>query len=121
MTDAASAGGRPYINITIVDIADEEGRWEFYERHRRDRLAKASTYADYKSLQGGGAGHYIYGEYFWQPKAEDCKYHVLEHGHPSWNAPDDYGFVISMGICEADLPVYDQQREVILDSFNEVE
>ena len=66
-------------------------------------------------------GHYIHGEYIWQPRAGDCRYHVVEHAHPSWNAPDDYGFVISMGICETERPVYDIQREAILSSFKELE
>lgn len=119
--DAPSAGGRPYINVEIVDVEAEEERWDFYERYRRQRLARAWTYAHYESLPGGGRGHYIHGEYIWQPRAGDCRYHVVEHAYPSWNAPDDYGFVISMGICEAERPVYDIQREAILSSFKEVE
>lgn len=81
----------------------------------------ASTYAYFEPLSARGAGHYIYWEYIWQPKAGDCRYHVVEHSHPSWNAPKDYGFVISLGMCEADLPVYGLQREAILDSFEENE
>ena len=121
LADAPSAGRRPYINVEVVDVEVEEERWDFYERYRRQRLARAWTYAHYESLPGGGRGHYIHGEYIWQPRAGDCRYHVVEHAHPSWNAPDDYGFVISMGICETERPVYDIQREAILSSFKEVE
>ena len=123
MTDAPSAGGRPYINITIMDVEAEEGRWDFYDRYRGEKLGRARSgeYADYRSLPGGGAGQYIYGGYILQPQDGDCRYNVLEHAYPSWNAPGEYSFIISVGICEADLPEYDQQRSVILDSFNEIE
>ena len=121
MADATSARGRPYLNVTILDVAEGEGRWDFYERHRRQRLALAPTYAHYESVSAVSSGHYIYGEYILQPQAGDCRYNVVEHGHPSWNAPDDYAFIISAGICEEDLPVYGQQREAILGSFNEIE
>ena len=121
LEDAPSARGRHYVNVIIVDVEDGEGRWDFYDRVRGQRRVKAPGFADYKLLPGRGEGHYIHGEYIWQPRARDCRYHVVEHAHPSWNAPDDYGFVVSMGVCEADRPVYDRQRELILRSFDERE
>ena len=81
----------------------------------------ASTYADFEPVGSGGRGNYEYGEYIWQPQAGDCRYRVVDHAHPSWYAPNDYGFVISTGICEADLPVYGKQREEIMASFEELE
>ena len=84
-------------------------------------LSLASTYADYQLLGIGGAGHYEYAEYVLQPRSRDCLYHVVEHAHPSWNAPGEYGFIISAGICESDLTAYAQQRKAILGSFNEIE
>lgn len=112
--------GRPHLNVMIADVEERDGRWDFYERHKRQRLSRAPTYADYESLNSGGAGQYIYMEYYLQPRARDCRYHVVEHAYPSWNAPGEYGFIISAGICEADLPAYQRQREAILDSFNEL-
>ena len=123
MTDAPSAGGRTYINITIVDVEAEEGRWGFYDRYRENRLALARTggVVEYIPGPGGGEGQYTWGSYSIQPGANDCLYHVMEHAYPSWNAPGEYGFVISVGICEADLEVYERQREAILGSFEEIE
>ncbi len=122
MTSAPSAGGRPYINVTIVAVEDGEGRWDFAARHRDQRRDLAPTYADYGWRGGGNCGPDCeYVEFLWQPKTGDCRYDVVEHALPSWNAPGEYGFIISAGICEADLPTYGQQRIVILDSFNEVE
>ena len=121
MTDARSARGRPYLDIRVVDVEAEEGRWDFYDRYRRDRLFLAPTYADYVPGPGGSEGQYVWGSYIMKPREEDCRYHVLEHAYPSWNAPGVYGFVISTGICEEDLPVYGQQRDAILNSFDEIE
>lgn len=121
MTGAPSAGGRPYISITTQYVEDGDERFDFYERYRERRLARAHTYAYYEPLSGRGEGLYIHREYIWQPQSGDCRFHVVEHAHPSWNAPDEYGFVISMGVCEADRPMYDIQREAILSSFNELE
>ena len=121
LADAPSAGGRPYINITVMDVEAEEGRWDFYGRYRRDRLVLAPTYADYVPGPGGSGGQYVWGSYILQPQDGDCRYHVLEHAYPSWNAPGVYGFIISTGICEEDLPAYGQQRDVILNSFDEIE
>ena len=121
LADAPSARGSPYLNITIVEVEAEDRRFDFFERYRSQRLAMASTYADFELVGSGGRGNYEYREYIWQPQAGDCRYHVVEHAHPSWYAPNDYGFVISTGICEADLSVYGKQREEILDSFEEYE
>ena len=120
-TDALSAGGLPYLQVTIVDYEAEEARWEFYDRYRSQRLSEAWKYADYESLGGGGEGHYVYGEYIWQPRASDCRYYVREHAYPSWNAPGEYGFVVSAGVCEYDLAEYGWQRDAILSSFEEIE
>ena len=119
-TDAPSAGGRPYINITSQYVEDGDEPFDFYERYRERELAMAHKYAHYEWLGGEGMGHYIRGEYIWQSRAGDCRYHVVEHARPSRNAPGDYGFVISTGVCEADLPVYGKQREDILNSFKEI-
>ena len=81
----------------------------------------APTYADYVPGPGGSGGQYIWGSYVIQPQARDCRYDVVEHAHPSWNVPDGHGFIISAGICEDDLPIYERQRKAILDSFNEME
>ena len=109
--------------MSIVDVAAEEGRWCFYDSHIEKRLdmARSGEFVYYDHLQGRGEGDYIHGEYMLQPGATDCRYHVVEHAHPSWIAPNAYAFVISIGICEADLPVYDQQRVFMLESFKEVE
>ena len=121
MTDAPSAGGRPYINITTQYVEDGDEQFDFYGRYRGQRLAMAHTYAHYEPLSVGNEGLYVHGEYIWQPQSEDCRYHVVEQAHPSLNAPDEYGYVISMGVCEADRPTYDIQREAILSSFKELQ
>ena len=121
MTDAPSAGGRPYINITTQYVEDGDEQFDFYGRYRGQRLAMAHTYAHYEPLSVGNEGLYVHGEYIWQPQSGDCRYHVVEQAHPSLNAPDEYGYVISMGVCEADRPTYDIQREAILSSFKELQ
>ena len=122
MTDAPSAGGRPYLYVKIVDVADGEGRWQFYERHSEQRLsmARAGNYAEYEWVDSGGRGNYLYAEYIWQPAAGDCRYRVVEHGHPSWINPNGYAFVVATGICEEELARYETQRQFILVSFREL-
>ncbi len=119
--DAPSAKGRPYLNIVILNVEDGDGRFGFAYRERVSKRDNARTHAYFKPLDSGGGGEYIYWEYVWQPQGEDCRYHVVDHAYHSWNAPGDYGFFISTGICQADLPLYGQQREEILNSFREIE
>ena len=119
LENAPSARDQRYVNTTIVDIEDGERRWDFYERVRDIRRGKAPSWEYYKWLGGDEKDLYLHGEYILQPRAEDCRYHVVEHVHPSWDAPVEYGFVVSMGICEDDRPEYNRLRESVLLSFEE--
>lgn len=104
-----------------MDVGDEEEEWDFFERYRRQRLAFASAYVHYRSLPCHDEDWYIDCKYIWQPGPRDCLYHVVDRAYSSRVAPSDYGFIISTGVCQADLSVYSQQREDIMDSFAETE
>ena len=118
--DAPSANGRPYLKVAIITIEDSDEQFEFAYRERSEKRRDAPTYAHFKTLNSGGGGEYIYWEYIWQPQEENCRYRVVDRAYHSWNAPRDYGFFISTGICEDDLPLHDREREKILNSFREI-
>ncbi len=125
-TSGASAGGSPFLDITVKDFNSGESVANFFERHRQELLAQASNYSVFEPGLTKGATvslrNYIHMEYLWQPSASDCLYHVVEHVFRSRYYPaKDYGFVITAGVCESQQALYDEQRKNILSSFDEYE
>ncbi len=125
-TDGTSAGGRPFLQITVKDFYSGESLGDFFNRHRQSLVRKAR---DYQLLEMGelygetiNGRNYVHMEYIWQPRANDCLYHVVEHIFRSRYYPARaYGFAITAGVCENDLLTYDAQREDILKGFKEYE
>ena len=124
ITSVKSAGGRPFLTIQVKDLQSAETMPAFFERHRQDLIAVARNYPVFAlGLTEGGnlnGRNYIHMEYLIQPNSGDCIYHVVDHVFRSVFFPvENHGFVISAGVCENDEPVYRQQRENILGSFEE--
>ena len=119
--EATAAEGRPYLNVLVMDVEDGDERFGFAYRERVKRRGSARASAYFKVQDSGGGGEYIFWEYIWQREEGDCRYHVVDRAYRSWNAPEDYGFFISTGVCEDDLFVYGRERDEILGSFQEIE
>ena len=124
ITNVKSAGGRPFLTIQVKDLQSAEIMPAFFERHRKDLIDVATNYPVFDLGLTKGANlngrNYIHMEYIIQPNSSDCIYHVVDHVFRSVFFPvENHGFVISAGVCENDEPVYRQQRENILGSFEE--
>ena len=125
-TSAASAGGRPFLDIQMKDFKSGESTAGFFERHRQDLIDLRPNYSVFElGLTRGETvkqRNYIHMEYLLQPSSDDCIYHVVEHVFRSQFYPvKDYGIIISAGVCENQQQVFNRQRGDILSNFEEVQ
>ena len=130
-TSAASARGRPFLDVKVKDFQSGESTAGFFERHRQELLDAARNHVYDPSqpfLEPGGTGSgsiddlypYLFMEYLWRPNPSDCLYHVVEHVFRSRFYPvRDYGFIVTAGFCESQQELYDESRGYILASFEE--
>ena len=131
IADGHSAGGRPFLNVTVEKLDPGDSFVAFFERHNSELLDAARNHIFNRGLPflepgktGSGKydGLYSYRsrEYRWQPDPAGCIYHVVERIFRSWYFPDKrFAFIITVGICEDEIPFYSGSREAILESFEE--
>ena len=99
----------------------------FFERHRQELIDAAPDYSLFepgltKGETTNEGRNYVHMEYLWQPGPGDCRYQVEEHIFRSRYYPvRDYGFIITVGICESEQMLYEERRGNILASFEESE
>ena len=123
-TSGLSAGGSPFFHVQVKDFQSGESTAAFFERHRGELLQAAPDYTLFEPglIKGEtvDSRNYVHTEYLWQPKPDDCVYHVVEHVFRSSYYPvKDFGFIVSAGLCELDITAHGQNREHTLRSFEE--
>ena len=127
LTSGPSAGGRPFLDIQAKDFQSGESLSGFFERHRQELIDAAPDYSLFepgltKGETTNEGRNYVHMEYLWQPGPGDCRYQVEEHIFRSRYYPvRDYGFIITVGICESEQMLYEERRGYILASFEESE
>ena len=123
-TSAASARGRPFLDVKVKDFQSGESTAGFFERHRQELIDMVPNYSLLElGLTRGETikgRNYVHMEYLWQPSSGDCLYQVVDHVFRSRYYPaKDYGFIVTAGFCENQEGLYDESRGYILASFEE--
>ena len=82
-TSAASARGRPFLDVKVKDFQSGESTAGFFERHRQELIDMVPNYSLLElGLTRGETikgRNYVHMEYLWQPSSGDCLYQVVDH------------------------------------------